>query len=220
MTIELFFLQLITGIGTGALLMLVSAGFTITFGLQRIINISHGTLYMLGAYLSAELMRIGVPFWLVIVVAFISVGALGLLIQALLLDRIKHADHLVQVLVTLGIAVVISEGLKLVYGPQARMLDIPSALNGVVRLGPIFYPKYFLFVIVFAAALLLILWIVFSRTRAGLMVQAVALDREMAYAVGIRVPLVQALTFGIGAGAAGIAGALAGPLFAVHPWMD
>lgn len=220
MTLHAALLQLITGIGTGALLMLVSAGFTITFGLQRIINISHGALYMIGAYLAAELLRLGLPFGVVLLVAFVAVGLLGLGIQSTLLHRIRNADHLVQVLLTLGVSVIVSELLKLAYGAEARTLDIPPSLTGVVALGGIVYPRYFLFVIGFSAVLMAALWVVFSRTRAGLMVQAVALDPEMAFAVGIDVPVVQALTFGIGAGAAGVAGALAGPLFAIHPWMD
>lgn len=220
MTPELFFLQLTTGIGTGALLTLVSAGFTITFGLQRIINISHGALYMLGAYLTAELLRAGLPFWAVIACAFVAIGALGLLIQAALLSRLRTADPLVQILVTLGVSMMVSELLKLAYGPEAKMLEIPASLLGVVSFRGVVYPRYFLFVIAFSAALMVLLWIIFSRAQAGLMVQAVALDPEMAFAVGINVPVVQALTFGIGAGTAGVAGALAGPLFSVHPWMD
>jgi branched-chain amino acid transport system permease protein len=220
MTLEGFFLQLVTGIGTGALLMLVCAGFTITFGLQRIINISHGALYMIGAYVAAELLQRGVPFSAVIVCAFAAGGVLGLVIQSTLLHRIRHADHLIQVLLTLGVSVIVSELLKLTYGSDARMLNVPAFLTGLVSVGGVVYPRYFLFVIACSTLLMLALWIVFSRARIGLMVQAVALDPEMAFGIGINVPRVQALTFGVGAGAAAVAGALAGPLFAVHPWMD
>lgn len=213
-------LQVVTGIGTGALLMLVSAGFTITFGLQRIINISHGALYMLGAYLAVELARWAFGFWASLVVVFLAIGALGLVIHRLILQRLRGADPLIQVLATLGVAVIVSELLKLRLGPTAQVLDIPQVLRGVVVLGSFVYPKYFLFVIGFSGLLMLSLWLIFSRTRLGLTVQAVALDPEMAFAVGINVPLVQILTFGVGAGVAGLAGALAGPLFAVHPWMD
>ena len=200
--------------------MLISAGFTITFGLQRIINISHGALYMIGAYVAYELMRRAVPFWAVILVAFVLVGIVGLIIQITLLHRIRNADELIQILVTLGVAAIVSEIMKFTYGAQARTSDIPSYLTGVVSFGQVVYPRYFLFVIAFSAVLMFILWLIFSRTRPGLMVQAVALDPEMAFAVGINVPVVQALTFGVGAGAAGVAGALAAPLFSVHPYMD
>jgi branched-chain amino acid transport system permease protein len=213
-------LQLITGVGTGALLMLVAAGFTITFGLQRIINISHGALYMLGAYLAVELARLKLSLWPALAIVFLSVGIVGLVIQRFILHRLKGSDHLVQVLATLGVSVLVQELLRLRLGATAQVLDIPDFLLGVFTVGSIVYPKYFVFVIAFAAALMLGLWLVFSRTKVGLMVRAVALDRDMALAVGINVPVVQLLTFGVGAGIAGIGGALAGPLFAVHPSMD
>lgn len=215
-----FLLQLITGIGTGALLMLVAAGFTITFGLLRVINISHGALYMLGAYLAVELNRVGFGFWPTVLCVFVVIGVAGLIIQRLILHRLTGRDHLIQVLATLGVAVIVQELLRLRLGATAQVLDIPDFLTGVWTVGSIVYPKYFVFVVVFAACLMLALWFIFSRTKMGLRVRAVALDEDMALAVGINVPVVQLLTFGVGAGVAGIGGALAAPLFAVHPWMD
>jgi branched-chain amino acid transport system permease protein len=220
MNAQAVLLQLVTGIGTAALLMLVAAGFTITFGLQRIINISHGALYMLGAFLAVELARLKLPMWAGLLIVFACVGLLGVVIQRAILHRLRGADHLVQVLATLGVSVLVQELLRLRLGATAQTLEIPDSLAGVLTVGTLVYPTYFVFVIAFAAALMLVLWFVFSRTKAGLTVRAVALDANMALAVGINVPVVQLLTFGVGAGLAGVGGALAGPLFAVHPSMD
>lgn len=220
MTLQTFALQLLTGLGTGALLMLVSMGFTITFGLQRIINIAHGTLYMLGAYVAAEMLRAHWGFWLTLLTVFIAIGIVGLVVQRALLHYLSREDHLIQVVATIGLALAVSEVVKLLWGPNTQMLDIPAFLRGVIAFGPMVYPVYLLFVMAFATLLMGAVWLLFNRTTIGLRVQAIALDRESALAVGVNVPVVQTLTFGIGAGLAGLAGALAGPLFAVSPTMD
>lgn len=215
-----FFLQILNGLTIGAIYILLASGLTIVFGLQGIVNVAHGVFYMLGAYLSIDLYpRLGFPLTLVVV--FFAVGGLGLLIElAGVRPLVRMKRDAMQVLVlTLGVAIIASEVTKLVWGPVPRLSEVPPALAGAIGFLGVTYPLYWLFVIGFTAALMALLGVVFNYTTLGAMVQATALNPEISQAMGINVPRLNSAVFGLGAGVAGVAGVLAGPILSVYPTM-
>ena len=213
-------LQVLNGLTIGAIYILLASGLTIVFGLQGIVNVAHGVFYMLGAYLALSLYpRVG--FALTLVAVFVVTGALGLVLELLGVRPLVRARREgTQVLVlTLGVAIIASEVTKLVWGAVPQQSEIPPALAGVVRMGPVVYPVYWLFVIAFAAAVMALLALVFYRTTLGILVQSIALNREISEAMGTNAPLVSSLVFALGTGIAGVAGVLAGPILSVYPTM-
>ena len=213
-------LQVLNGLTIGAIYILLASGLTIVFGLQGIVNVAHGVFYMLGAYLALSLYpRVG--FALTLVAVFLVTGALGLVLELLGVRPLVRARREgTQVLVlTLGVAIIASEVTKLVWGAVPQQSEIPPALAGVVRMGPVVYPVYWLFVIAFAAAVMGLLALVFYRTTLGILVQSIALNREISEAMGTNAPLVSSLVFALGTGIAGVAGVLAGPILSVYPTM-
>jgi branched-chain amino acid transport system permease protein len=216
----MFFEQVMNGLTIGAIYILLASGLTIVFGLQGIVNVAHGIFYMLGAYLAIDLYpRIGLP--LTIVVVFAAVAGLGLIIErAAVRPLVNGKRDAVQVLiVTLGVAIIASELTKIIWGPVPRLAEVPPALTGSVQFVGLTYPLYWLFVIVFTAALMATLGLAFNLTTLGATVQAIALDPETAQAMGVNVPAINSLVFGLGAGVAGVAGVLAGPILSVYPTM-
>ena len=213
-------LQFLNGLTLAAIYILLASGLTIVFGLQGIVNIAHGAYYMLGAYLAINLMP-AIGFGLTLIAVFIITGFLGFLLEiAGVRPLFKWGRPGVQVLVlTLAVAIVATEVVKLVWGPVPRLLDVPSWLTGVVIIGPITYPLYWLFVVGFTAALMGLLGIAFNRTTLGIMVQSIALDGDISQAMGTNAPRINTMVFALGAGVAGIAGVLAGPILSVYPSM-
>ncbi|HEX7127572.1 MAG TPA: branched-chain amino acid ABC transporter permease [Thermodesulfobacteriota bacterium] len=213
-------LQVLNGLTIGAIYILLAAGLTIVFGLQGIINVAHGVFYMLGAYLGIGLTpTLGFP--LALVVAFVVNAALGLLLEVAGIRPLVRwkRDGMQVLVVTLGIAIVASEVAKLVWGPVPRTSDIPDGLAGVITIGPIVYPTYWLFVMAFTAVLMGGLALAFHRTTLGIIVQSIALDGEVSQAMGTNAPRVNSLVFALGTGVAGVAGVLAGPILSVYPTM-
>jgi branched-chain amino acid transport system permease protein len=213
-------LQTLNGLTLGAIYILLASGLTIVFGLQGIVNIAHGVFYMLGAYLAINLMpRIG--FLLTLVVAFVANLVFGLLLELWgVRPLFRWGRPGVQVLVlTLAVAIVASEITKVIWGPVPQLLDVPRWLEGVVRLGGFVYPVYWLFVIGFTAALMGLLGLAFNKTTLGITVQSIALDREISEAMGTNAPRITTWVFALGAGIAGAAGVLAGPILSVYPTM-
>ena len=213
-------LQVLNGLTIGAIYILLASGLTIVFGLQGIVNVAHGVFYMLGAYLALSLYpRVG--FALTLVAVFLVTAALGLVLELLGVRPLVRARREgTQVLVlTLGVAIIASEVTKLVWGAVPQQSEIPPALAGVVRMGPVVYPVYWLFVIAFAAAVMGLLALIFYRTTLGILVQSIALNREISEAMGTNAPLVSSLVFALGTGIAGVAGVLAGPILSVYPTM-
>jgi branched-subunit amino acid ABC-type transport system permease component len=213
-------LQTLNGLTMGAIYILLASGLTIVFGLQGIVNVAHGVFYMLGAYLAITLYpRIG--FAATLLVIFVATGLLGLgLERAGVRPLVRWKRHGTQVLVlTLGVAIIASEVTKLVWGPVPQLSEVPRGLTGAVTLGPIVYPAYWLFVIAFTAVFMGLLALAFHRTTLGILVQSIALDSEISQAMGTNAPRINSLVFALGAGVAGIAGVLAGPILSVYPTM-
>lgn len=213
-------LQVLNGLTIGAIYILLAAGLTIVFGLQGIVNVAHGVFYMLGAYLGIQLTpTIGFP--LALAVAFVVNAALGLgleLVGIRPLVRWKR-DGMQVLVVTLGIAIVASEVAKLAFGPVPQTSDIPDGLSGVLEIGPIVYPTYWLFVIALTAVLMGGLAFAFHRTTLGIVVQSIALNSDISQTMGTNAPRVNSLVFALGTGVAGVAGVLAGPILSVYPTM-
>ena len=213
-------LQVLNGLTIGAIYILLAAGLTIVFGLQGIVNIAHGIFYMLGAYLSITLYPY-LGFVLTLVVVFVITGLLGLGLElggVRPLVRWKRSGTQVLVL-TLGVTIIMTEVTKLVWGPVPRGSEVPPALAGALTLGPLVYPKYWLFVMVFTTVFMAALALAFNRTTLGILVQSIALNSEISQAMGTNAPRINSLVFALGSGVAGVAGVLAGPILSVYPNM-
>jgi branched-chain amino acid transport system permease protein len=213
-------LQVLNGLTIGAIYILLASGLTIVFGLQGIVNIAHGVFYMLGAYLAITLYpKIGFALTVVAVFAVTALLGLGLEVTGVRpLVRWRRPGTQVLVL-TLGVAIIASELTKLAWGPVPQLSDVPAGLTGVVSLGPILYPKYWLFVMAFTAVFMAALAVAFNRTTLGILVQSIALNSEISQAMGTNAPRINSMVFALGSGVAGIAGVLAGPILSVYPTM-
>jgi branched-chain amino acid transport system permease protein len=206
-------------IAFGGLLFLLSAGFALIFGLMRIPNLTHGSLFMLGAYFGVSLIAWGIGFWPAAFAGGVGVAVLGGLIERLLLRRLPGAE-LAQVLVTLGLSFMIADTCLMQWGGDPISIETPAALRGVSRVAGVAFPTYRLGVIVIAVTFAAALWAMLERTRLGAMIRAGVDDPMMARAVGIRVPLLFTVVFCLGSGLAGFAGVIGGPILSVYPGLD
>ena len=207
----------------GGLLFLLSAGFSLIFGLMRIPNLTHGSMFMVGAYLGASFLsgRVGITlnFWLAALIAAIEVGLLGAVMERLLLRRLA-GQQLAQVLVTLGVSFMAADLCLMAWGGDPISVATPAGLSGFMRLGSAVFPLYRMAVILIAVVFAVALWLMLERTRLGAMIRAGVDDPQMARVVGIRVSELFTVVFGLGAGLAGFAGLIGGPILSVYPGLD
>lgn len=206
-------------IAFGGLLFLLSAGFSLIFGLMRIPNLTHGSLFMLGAYFATSLLARGFGFWPAALLAGIGVAILGALIERLLLRRLPGAE-LAQVLVTLGLSFMIADACLMEWGGDPIEIATPPALRGATAVAHFAFPTYRIAVIVIAAIVAAALWALLDKTRLGAMIRAGVDDPAMARVVGIRVSRLFTIVFSLGAGLAGFAGVIGGPILSVYPGLD
>jgi branched-chain amino acid transport system permease protein len=206
-------------IAFGGLLFLLSAGFALIFGLMRIPNLTHGSLFMLGAYFGVSLIAWGIGFWPAALAGGVGVAVLGGLIERLLLRRLPGAE-LAQVLVTLGLSFMIADACLMQWGGDPISIETPAVLRGASRVAGVAFPTYRLGVIVIAVVFAAALWVMLEWTRLGAMIRAGVDDPMMARAVGIRVPLLFTVVFCLGSGLAGFAGVIGGPILSVYPGLD
>ena len=212
--------QALNGLQFGLMLFLLAAGLTLVFGIMDMINLAHGSLYMVGAYLAAATAAATVSFLLAIAAALVGTAALGMLLEVTVLRRLYARDHLSQVLATFALILMLNEGVRIVWGDQPLMLNTPAALSGPVELLPgLHYPAYRLLIIGVGAGVALLLWALVTRTRYGAWVRAGASNRAMATAMGIDIRTLFTAVFGLGAALCALAGALLGPLLAVQVGM-
>jgi branched-subunit amino acid ABC-type transport system permease component len=211
-------LQVLNGLTIAAIYVLLASGLTIILGLQNIVNVAHGVFYMLGAYMALTVINgLGLNFWVSLPVAFAATAVLGALLEILGIRSLiqwKRPHHHPMIL-TLGIALGGGEVVKMIWGAVPRMAETPKILQGVMIMGPVVYPKYWMFVIVIAAVFMIGLWLFFNRTGLGVMVRAVAMNNEMAQAMGTNAPRLNTWVFAFGTGLAGVAGVLAAPILSV-----
>lgn len=209
----------ILGLQFGMTLALLVTGLTLVFGLMDVINLAHGSLYMLGAYFGVTLVDAGGTFWLALVVAPLAVGVVGLLMEVFALRPLYGREPLYQILVTLGLAFVVEESIKEIWGASAQNFSAPALLGGAVDLAGVTYPRYQAFVLLFTTALVAAIWVGLERTNVGVLLQATAHDPEMVDALGFDVSRVFTGVFAVSAVLAGLAGVLLGPTRAVAPSM-
>lgn len=212
--------QCLNGLQLGVTLFLMSAGLTLTFGIMRVINLAHGSFYMIGAYVAATVTLHTGSFFLGLVLALLAAALTGMLVEALVLRRLYKKEHVDQVLATFGLIMFFNELTRIVWGRQPLFMDVPTWLSGSVELIPgIPYPSYRIAVIGLGLVVALFLYLMFTRTRLGMQIRAGASNREMAGALGINIRLLYTLVFGLGTLLAGLAGVMAGPILAVEAGM-
>jgi branched-chain amino acid transport system permease protein len=212
--------QLLNGLQFGLMLFLLAAGLTLVFGIMDMINLAHGSLYMVGAYLIATIAGASGSFWVGLVGGTAATAVVGVLLEFTILRRLYQRDHLSQVLGTFAILLMANEVVRMVWGAQPIPLSPPAALAGPVELLPGFsYPAYRLFIIGVGLAVALLLFVLVTRTRVGMQVRAGASNREMAQAMGTNVRRLFTALFAFGAALCAVAGGMLGPLLAVQVGM-
>ncbi|KQO80015.1 branched-chain amino acid ABC transporter permease [Rhizobium sp. Leaf262] len=220
MTIALAIEQLLNGIQLGVMLFLMAAGLTLIFGVMGLINLAHGSLYMVGAFACATVAAWTGSFWLGLVASLICAAAAGSIVELTVIRRLYDRDHLDQVLATFALILIFSEGTRWMFGSFPLYLDIPPLLQGVVSLpGDASYPVYRLAIIAVGALVALGLYLLIGKTRLGMRIRAGESDREMIGALGVDIRTLYTLVFALGSALAGLAGALVGALQSVQVGM-
>jgi branched-chain amino acid transport system permease protein len=209
----------VNSITLGGLLFLLSAGFSLIFGLMKIPNLTHGSFFMLGAYVAVSLIRWGFDFWTAAIVSGLAVAAFGGVIERLILRRLAGAE-LAQVLVTLGLSFMVADVCLMVWTGDPIQIATPAALRGAASVAGMTFPSYRLAISLIAVIFAAALWALLDRTRLGAMIRAGVDDPEMARVTGIRVSRLFTIVFCLGAWLAGFAGVIGGPILSVYPGLD
>jgi branched-subunit amino acid ABC-type transport system permease component len=211
--------QALNGLAYGVLLFLLSVGLTLIFGMLDVVNLAHGSYYMLGAYAGLALIAATGNFWLALVVAPLVVAAIGAVVERACLRPLYRRGPLDQVLLTFGLIYLFEDLVKWLWGGRIRSISTPDLLSGSVTVLGSPFPSYRLFVIVFGLAMAVALWLLIERTRLGAIIRAGVFDAEMAAGLGINIDRVFTGVFAFGAGLAGLSGVIAGPIQSAYPPM-
>jgi len=220
MDLPTFLIQLLNAVQYGLLLFLVAGGLTLIFGIMGIINLAHGSFYMVGAYLAWSLsMHLG-SLWLAIPVGIVLSVVLGMAIEWLLIKRLYRLGHLQQVLLTYGLILVVEELRSIVWGDDVHSVPIPQLLSASIPLtDTLSYPVYRLAISAVCIVFALLLYLLIRRTRLGMMIRAGAADRQMVQSLGIDIDLLYRFVFALGVALAALAGMIAAPVASVFPGM-
>lgn len=220
MSALLFLEQCLNGLQLGVMLFLMAAGLTLVFGIMNLVNLAHGSLYMVGAYLAATLVQATGSFLLGIVLALAGTALVGLVLEFVVLRTLYARSHLDQVLATFGLILTINELVKIIWGPQAYFMALPAGLDGSVEIIPgAPYPAFRLAIIGVGILVAVGLYLLIAKTRLGMLVRAGASNRRMVGALGVDIALLYSLIFALGAALAGLAGMMAGPLLSIEVGM-
>lgn len=211
--------QLVTGLALGSIYVLVGVGLSLVFGLLTIVNFAHGAFFMVGAYVGVFIFAKTGNFWLCMVAVPLATGAIGLVVERFLVRPLYGRGIDYPLLLTFGLAYVMMDVVRMVFGVQGEQFDTPELLQGAVDIGIGMFPIYRLFLIAVTAVVLLLLWLVIEKTRFGLIVRAGARDPMVLRVLGIDVSKVWLAIFGVGTAIAGLAGLLAAPMRGVSPEM-
>ena len=214
-----FFVFFLHGLAYAGLLFLVSAGLTLVFGMMNVLNFAHAAMYMLGAYFSYTLVAVTGQFWPSLILCPILLFVVGALVERFLLRRVHVHGHLHELLLTFGLAYIITELVKWVWGNYPLAMNVGGFLGSSVQFLGILYPVYRIFIFLCAVLVGLAMALILYRTRLGIILRASDNDGEMVNALGINVPLVLMGVFGFGAALSGLAGVIAGPLLTTYPGM-
>jgi branched-chain amino acid transport system permease protein len=211
----------VNSIALGGLLFLLSAGFSLIFGLMRIPNLMHGSFFMLGAYFGVTLLdnRIGMNFWLAALLSGVGMAVIGGLIERFLLRRL-NGQELPQVLLTLGLSFIVADLCLMIWTGDPWQPATPSHLAGALRVGGLFFPLYRVAVVMVAVVIAVALWLMVDWTRLGAMIRAGVDDAPIARVVGIKVSQLFTLIFALGAAIAGFGGVVGAPILSVYPGLD
>jgi branched-chain amino acid transport system permease protein len=217
---QALFGQLLIGLINGSFYALLSLGLAVIFGLLNIINFTHGAQYMLGAFVAwLALNKLGLNYWLALLVTPLVVGASGMLIERTMLKQLYKLDHLYGLLLTFGLALIIQGVFRNEYGSSGMPYPVPEAFTGVFNTGFMFLPKYRAWVIVASLVICASTWYVIERTKLGAYLRAATENPSLVQAFGINVPRMITLTYGFGVGLAALAGVMAAPIYQVSPMM-
>ncbi len=209
--------QCLNGLQFGLLLFLLAAGLTLVFGIMDLVNLAHGSLYMLGAYFAATFAAWTGSFVLGAILAIVATLLVGMAVEVIAMRRLYGRDHLDHVLATFGLILFFDELVRLVWGPEGRSLSVPSWLNRSLDILPgIQYSAYRLAIIVVTLAVAAFLYVLVMRTRVGMLIRAGATNREMVGALGVNIKVLYTLIFGLGASLAGLAGLIQAPILTVQ----
>jgi len=220
MTTGLFLTQLLNGLQLGVLLFLLASGLTLVFGIMNFVNLTHGSLYMMGAYFAAAAFNAtDGSFLAAVAAAVVGTLLLGLVMERVLLSTLYRRDHLDQVLATFGLILIFNELVRYIWGPASVYMNVPAALSGTVDLFGLPYPSYRFAIIGVGMAVGVALWALIHRTRVGMLIRAGAVNPEMVSALGVNIKGLNTLVFALGAGLAGLAGVMAGPIVSVQAGM-
>jgi branched-chain amino acid transport system permease protein len=220
MDLHLVLVQGLNGLQLGVMLFLMAAGLTLVFGIMNLVNLAHGSLYMVGAYLAAVFQERTGSFLLAVVLALPATALVGVAVEVVVLRPLYRRDHLDQVLATFGLILFFNEIVRIVWGKASRYMALPAALDVQVEiLRGARYPAFRLVIIGVGIAVAVFLYVLIARTRLGMLIRAGASNRTMVGALGVNVTLLYTLVFGLGAALAALAGAMAGPILSVESGM-
>jgi branched-subunit amino acid ABC-type transport system permease component len=211
--------QTLNGLAYGALLFLLAVGLTLIFGMLDVVNLAHGSFYMLGAYAGLVMISATGSFWLALLAAPLAVGLVGMGIERVCLRPLYRRPPLDQVLLTFGFIYLFEDLIKAIFGGKIRSIPVPALFASSVTVGDFTYPSYRLFVIAFGLTVAVALWLLLERTRLGSIIRAGVYDVEMTAGLGINIHRVFTGVFAVGAALAGLSGVIAGPIQSAFPAM-
>jgi len=217
---EFYLIQTMNGLSFGALLFLLASGLSLIFGVMNIVNIAHGSYYMLGAYIGLSVILRTQSFVLGVIVGALIIAAVGLAMERTLLRKFPFGQHLPQMMLTMGFALIFRDLALLIWGGDPYTLPCPEFLKGSIHFYKIVFPVYRLFVIIIAVIVAILLWMFNEKTLFGAKLRAVVDDHEMAGGVGVNVPLTSGFMFALGSLLAALGGVISGPIFGVYPGAD
>jgi branched-chain amino acid transport system permease protein len=216
---EFWITQAFNGVSYGALLFLLAGGLSLIFGMMRIVNMTHGSYYLLGGYVGLTVIWRGGPYVLAILAAALAIAVIGLGEWNAFLRRLS-GQELGQVLTTMGFALIFQDLGLIIWGGDPYTIPVPKMLSGAFRFGTLYFPVYRVFMVFVATVVAVVLWLVLERTRVGAKMRATVDDAEMARGVGIDVPRISLGVFALGASLAAVAGVVAGGFVGVYPGAD
>ena len=219
MTAEFWIIQTFNGLSYGALLFLLASGLSLIFGVMRIVNLAHGSYFLLGGYVGLSVVWRTQSFVLALLAGGLAVALIGVGMERLFLRRLS-GQTLGQILMTVGFALIFQDLALLLWGGDPYSLPVPAPLQGVLAVGALRFPRYRLFIMALAVVVGVALWLLLDRTRVGAMIRATVEDPEMAQGVGIRVPTVSMGVFALGAFLAALGGVIGGGFLGIYPGLD
>lgn len=211
--------QFVGGLSTAMLLFLVASGLSLIFGVGKVFNFAHGSFYLLGSYLAYQFINLFNNFWVGFICATLGAGIFGLVMEFLFLRRIygRADEGSFQILLTYSFILIIDDMVKYIWGPEYKTIEKPASLIDQLQLGSVLIPKYSIFILIVGLIIVVTFWFILNRTETGKVIKATAIDRDMLSLLGVNVPLVMTLIFGVATAMGGLAGALAAPLRTVTP---